>query len=287
MKIGLLHLEQGRHDEAIREFNILLASNPKNNAVRLYLALALKSKGDIKRAIDEFLKIDPKSDEFQTAIKSLTLLYMKSGLIDEGIKKLSELADIIKDNIDINMMLATLYEEKDDYKRGIDVLEKALTNNPKNVELLYQTGVLYEKIGDTERALKYMEDVLEVDPEHANALNFIGYSWADKEVNLDKAEEMIKKALEKKPDDGYIIDSLGWVYFKRGEYEKALIEIDKAYQKLPNDPTIAEHLGDVYAILKNYAKAKEHYERSITLEKDNEKKKIIKKKLMELEERHK
>jgi tetratricopeptide (TPR) repeat protein len=212
---------------------------------------------------------------------------MKSGLIDEGIKKLSELADIIKDNIDINMMLATLYEEKDDYKRGIDVLEKALTNNPKNVELLYQTGVLYEKIGDTERALKYMEDVLEVDPEHANALNFIGYSWADKEINLDKAEEMIKKALEKKPDDGYIIDSLGWVYFKRGEYEKALIEIDKAYQKLPNDPTIAEHLGDVYAILKNYAKAKEHYERSITLEKDNEKKKIIKKKLMELEERHK
>jgi len=287
VKIGLLHLEQGRHDEAIREFNILLASNPKNNAVRLYLALALKSKGDIKRAIDEFLKIDPKSDEFQTAIKSLTLLYMKSGLIDEGIKKLSELADIIKDNIDINMMLATLYEEKDDYKRGIDVLEKALTNNPKNVELLYQTGVLYEKIGDTERALKYMEDVLEVDPEHANALNFIGYSWADKEINLDKAEEMIKKALEKKPDDGYIIDSLGWVYFKRGEYEKALIEIDKAYQKLPNDPTIAEHLGDVYAILKNYAKAKEHYERSITLEKDNEKKKIIKKKLMELEERHK
>jgi len=132
-----------------------------------------------------------------------------------------------------------------------------------------------------------MEDVLEVDPEHANALNFIGYSWADKEINLDKAEEMIKKALEKKPDDGYIIDSLGWVYFKRGEYEKALIEIDKAYQKLPNDPTIAEHLGDVYAILKNYAKAKEHYERSITLEKDNEKKKIIKKKLMELEERHK
>jgi tetratricopeptide (TPR) repeat protein len=98
---------------------------------------------------------------------------------------------------------------------------------------------------------------------------------------------MIKKALEKKPDDGYIIDSLGWVYFKRGEYEKALIEIDKAYQKLPNDPTIAEHLGDVYAILKNYAKAKEHYERSIALEKDNEKKKIIKKKLIELEERHK
>jgi len=285
VKIGLLHLEQDRYDEAIREFNILLATKPKNNLVRLYLALALKGKGDSGKAIDEFLKIDPKSEEFQTAIKSLTLLYLKSGLIDEGIKKLSELLELKKDDASIYMMLATLYEEKNDYFKGIEVLEQARKYDPKNLDLLYQIGMLQEKNGDTEKALIYMEAVLKIDQEYPNALNFIGYTWADKGINLDKAEKMIKMALSKKPDDGYIIDSMGWVYYKKGDYDKALAELQKAYQKLPDDPTIAEHLGDIYASLKEYVKASEYYEKSLTLEKNEDKKKAISKKLKDIEEK--
>jgi tetratricopeptide (TPR) repeat protein len=182
-------------------------------------------------------------------------------------------------------MLSMLYEEKMDYKSGIEVLEKAKVLSPENVDLLYQIGILYEKNGDTERALQHMEDVLSIDPEYANALNFIGYTWAEKGINLDKAEEMIKKALMKRPDDGYIIDSIGWVYYKKGDYVNALTEILRAHQSLPDDPTIAEHLGDVYVSLKEYDKAIDYFEKSIKLEKKEDKKKILEMKIKSLEEK--
>jgi len=139
--------------------------------------------------------------------------------------------------------------------------------------------VLYEKSGNSEKAIDAMEEVLKVDPEHANALNFIGYTWADKGMNLERAEEMIRKALSKKPDDGYILDSMGWVYFKKNDYKKALEYIQKASEKLPDDPTITEHLGDIYSALGAKEKAQQFYEMAIKLEKDEIKKKSIEKKL--------
>jgi tetratricopeptide (TPR) repeat protein len=145
--------------------------------------------------------------------------------------------------------------------------------------------MLYEKSGNTERAMVCMEDVLKIDPDYANALNFIGYTWADKGVNLDKAEEMIRKALVKKPDDGYIMDSIGWVYYKKGDYKKALDELLKAYDNIPNDPTIAEHLGDTYASLKEYSKAIEYFEKSMKLENKEEKKKVLEQKIKAIEDK--
>ena len=93
---------------------------------------------------------------------------------------------------------------------------------------------------------------------------------------------MIKKALSKKPDDAYILDSLGWVYYKKGNYLNALTEILEANQLLPDDPTIAEHVGDVYVAMKEYHKAFTYYEKSIQLEKDGKKKKIIEDKIKTL-----
>jgi tetratricopeptide (TPR) repeat protein len=129
-----------------------------------------------------------------------------------------------------------------------------------------------------------MEDVLKIEPDYPNALNFVGYSWAEKGIKLDEAEIMIKKALLKKPNDGAIIDSLGWVYYKKGNYQLALTELLKANQLVPDDPTIAEHIGDIYVSLKEYNKALPYYEKSIQLEKDVKKKKIVEEKLKAIKE---
>ena len=287
VKIGLLHLEEERYDEAIREFNIALASKPKNDSVRYYLAMAWRGKGDTKRAAEEFLKIDPKSEEFGGAIKSLAFLYMKSGDLDGGITTMQGYLDRIKDSPDIYMMLALLYEEKQDYRKAIELLKEARQISPQNVDILYQTGMLHERLGETDAALSYMEEVLKIDSEYANALNFIGYTWADRGINLPEAEEKVKKALGKKPDDAYIRDSIGWVYFKKGEYTKALTELLRAFQSLPDDPTIAEHLGDVYTALKEYAKAIEYFNKALGLEKKEDKKRQIEEKKKVLEERMK
>ncbi|MBW2652719.1 MAG: tetratricopeptide repeat protein, partial [Deltaproteobacteria bacterium] len=113
-------------------------------------------------------------------------------------------------------------------------------------------------------------------PDNADALNYIGYTYADKGINLDKAEKLIKRALELKPQDGYIIDSMGWLYFKKGNYKKAIKHLEKAAKYASEDSIIREHLGDAY--LKNNLndKALEMYERALELEpeKDELKEKI-------------
>jgi len=96
---------------------------------------------------------------------------------------------------------------------------------------------------------------------------------------------MIRKALAKRPDDGYIIDSLGWVFYKKGDFNAALQEIQRASSLMPEDPTIHEHLGDIYSALKDYNKALLHYEKSVTLEKDPSKKNSIEQKLKMIKEK--
>src|SRR4030065_1945303 len=110
-----------------------------------------------------------------------------------------------------------------------------------------------------------METVLRLDPGNAEALNFIGYSYADRGINLEEAEKMIIQALKLKPENGYIIDSLGWVHFKQNKLDSALTHLKKAMELLPDDYNIVEHLGDVYQKMGNIKKAREMYKRAIQL----------------------
>ncbi|MBP1720094.1 MAG: Peptidoglycan-binding LysM, partial [Deltaproteobacteria bacterium] len=82
-----------------------------------------------------------------------------------------------------------------------------------------------------QEGIRQMRRVLENNPDHAQALNYIGYTYAEKEISLDEAEALVKRALELKPDDGYITDSLGWVYFKKGQLDKAIAELEKAHKQ--------------------------------------------------------
>jgi Flp pilus assembly protein TadD len=77
-------------------------------------------------------------------------------------------------------------------------------------------------------------------------LNYLGYSWIDQGINLDEGMRMIKKSVEQRPDDGYIVDSLGWAYFRLGQYDEAVKQLDRAVELKPTDPTINDHLGDAY-----------------------------------------
>ena len=130
-----------------------------------------------------------------------------------------------------------------------------------------------------------MEQVLRLNPDQANALNFIGYTWAEKGINLDKAEEMIKKALKLKPGDGYIQDSLGWLYYQKGDYKRAADELMKAHQRAPDDPVIAEHVADAYLKLGDRAKATEFLEKALKLDTKGERKQILEEKLKGLEKK--
>jgi tetratricopeptide (TPR) repeat protein len=129
--------------------------------------------------------------------------------------------------------------------------------------------VVLDKLGERQGSVNQMEKVIALDPKDATALNYLGYTLAEMGIRLEEAEELIKRALELKPEDGYITDSLGWVYFKMGRHNDALEWIQKALERLPEDPQITEHLGDTYMALGRWREAQEAYERALQLGHEN------------------
>jgi Flp pilus assembly protein TadD len=151
----------------------------------------------------------------------------------------------------------------EDYEKAEKALGDGLALDPKNSRLYFRLGVVYDKWGRKDDSIAAMQEVLRFEPTNANALNYLGYTYADMGIKLDEAEKLIRKALEQKPGDGYITDSLAWVYYKRGEYEQALPLLEQAASLVPDDPIVKEHLGDVYNKLGMTEKALQSYRRSI------------------------
>jgi Flp pilus assembly protein TadD len=124
------------------------------------------------------------------------------------------------------------------------VLEGALARHPDNPDLLYDAALFAERRGDTALMEKYLRRVLELKPEHAHALNALGYSFADRNVRLPEARDLVARALALAPEDAFIMDSMGWVLYREGKLDEARAVLEKAYG-LRDDPEIAAHLGEV------------------------------------------
>jgi len=128
-----------------------------------------------------------------------------------------------------------------------------------------------------------LKKVIEINPKHADALNYLGYSYVEKGINLEEAHSLINRALELKPDSGYIIDSLGWVFFKLGKHDEALKNLIRASEIVKDDPVILEHIGDVYNSMGNKEKAKKYWEKAREFqEKEERLKERVEKKIQDL-----
>jgi Flp pilus assembly protein TadD len=167
-----------------------------------------------------------------------------------------------------------------DVDGGLELLNGLLNGTDDDLEVLYQLGVQHGINGDSDEALRYMQRVLEIEPNNANALNFIGYFWAEKGVNLAEAEELIRRAIELSPGDGFITDSLGWVYYKMAEglfaesrMEEALRVLQQAQDQLMQasemtggDAVVSEHLGDALLLRGDKQGALDYYKEAVGLE---------------------
>jgi len=114
-----------------------------------------------------------------------------------------------------------------------------------------------------------MQRTIDLDPKHASALNYLGYMYAERGMRLDESIDVIQRALVLEPDNGYFIDSLGWAFFKKGWYEKALSELERAVAVVPDDPIMQDHLGDAYFHLRRLREARQAWEKSLALKPDN------------------
>ena len=131
----------------------------------------------------------------------------------------------------------------DAYTKGVNAVGAP---DKSNWTLFYFRGICYERAKQWSKAEADLRKALQLFPDQPHVLNYLGYSWIDQGINLDEGMDMIKKAVQQRPDDGYIVDSLGWAYFKIGNYEEATKNLERAIELKPEDPTINDHLGDAY-----------------------------------------
>ena len=169
---------------------------------------------------------------------------------------------------DALLFIVGLLQERESYPLALRLLNESLATQPDNVALLYSRALLMEPIGDVTQMEIDLRRILELDPEHINALNALGYTLADQNVSLAEARELIEKAYAKDPENIAIIDSMGWVQFRLGNYPLALEYLKQAYDA-SQAADIAAHLGEVYWVIGERDKAREIWSNALQSEPDN------------------
>jgi Flp pilus assembly protein TadD len=152
-----------------------------------------------------------------------------------------------------------------------------------DVELQFELGALEERSGDKAAAEKTFLSILEAHPEHTGTLNYLGYMWAEQGVHLDRAQELLTKAVTQEPHNGAYLDSLGWAYFRQGKLDLAEKFLADAAQIMPRDATIHEHLGDVVAKRGDTNRALSLYRTALNLEPESKDETKLRSKIAELE----
>ena len=214
------------------------------------------------------------------------------GKSDDAVRVLEAMSLEQPSRIDALVRLGDLWRSKGkvpgplpEYDHAISAYDRAIQRipqpQPPHWSVFFSRAVVLERSGRWARAEADLLKALELEPEQPSVLNYLGYSWADQRIHLDKALPMIERAVELRPRDGYIVDSLGWIHFRLGNLEKALVHMEAAVELRPQDPTINDHLGDVYWRVGRRAEARYQWERALRLEPEPQQVPQLQKKLEE------
>jgi tetratricopeptide (TPR) repeat protein len=181
--------------------------------------------------------------------------------------------------------MANIYKRNDEFEKSIKyyslVLEKLNKKSDFYADVLHKRGAAHERLGDNNNSDKDLLESLSIKPDEPYVLNYLGYSWLERGYKIQEAINMLDKAYNKKKNDPYIIDSVGWGYYLIGNFVNAEIFLRKAIQLMPNDPIVNDHYGDVLWKLNRKIEAKYYWQSAINSEKsENEMKTIISKKLL-------
>ncbi|MBW1955995.1 MAG: tetratricopeptide repeat protein [Deltaproteobacteria bacterium] len=266
-----LYLDEKNYDAAIVILAGMLQGAPDASDLHYLMGIAHDGKENKTEAIRHMQQVRPDSKFYSNAVIHTAFLLQETGKTANAVALLKDVIRTMPDNAEFYLYLGSFYEEMEAFDQAEVVLKQGLEKDPDNAKILFRLGVVYDKSDRKEASIAAMKAVIRIDPKNANALNYLGYTYAELGRNLEEAENLIREALKHKPDDGYITDSLGWVYFKRGKFEEALKWLLKAVALVPEDPVILEHLGDIYRRMNDPKEALKYYRKSLELKKKDKK----------------
>jgi tetratricopeptide (TPR) repeat protein len=242
---GLLYMQVRDYDNAEIQLSRLVEMGyAESNLVRTYLGQIAEEKKDLKTAAAWYAGVTP-STQYLPAQARAAQLTARLGDLD-GARMLLQRVKPTDETGQVQLLLAeaSLLREANRQEEAYAFLNKALSARPNNPELLYETALAADRLQKYDVAEQLWQKLITLKPDHAHAYNALGYSMAERGVRLDEAQQLIDKALALLPDDPFIMDSKGWVQFRKGDKQGALDTLQKAFSRRP-DPEIAAHLGEV------------------------------------------
>ncbi|MGZ3721992.1 MAG: tetratricopeptide repeat protein [Bdellovibrionales bacterium] len=270
IQIALILIEQKKYEQAAVRLEDVLQQAPESDKVRYYLGAVYEEINRPELAVLHYKKIPAASTYFSEAVVHSAHMLKTAGNMDGAIELVEK---AIKESDDVPQLFAyyaTLLDENKNYKKAAAMLTAAVEKYPTNTQLRFFLGTMQDRLGNTKETIAQMNKVIEQDKDHVQALNYLAYTYAELGKNLDDATALATHALELQPNDGYILDTIGWIHFKKGEVEEAIKYLEAAHKAKSDEAIIAEHLGDAYLRHQMWQKAQKMYMRAAELERDTD-----------------
>ena len=264
---------------------LALYLNPQHDVALISMADLLENNQRYDEAIAKYSKISPQSPIYFMAQLKIASIYMVEKDNKNALKKLESLLKQYPDDYQVLFNLGETSRVMNRQKDAIKYYNKALKVAPKTVKkdwtIYYALGMAYERNGQWKKAEEALQKALKVSNRHPFVLNYLGYSWLQHNENSNEALYMIFEAYRQNPEDGHIMDSLGWALYRMGKYEDAIKVLERAAEYLPGNAIVCDHLGDAYWLVGRKEEARFQWQHALTLKEDAEElnKEVIRQKI--------
>ena len=264
---------------------LALYLNPQHDVALISMADLLENSQRYDEAIAKYNQISPQSPVYFMAQLKVASIYMVKKDNQKALKKLENLLEQYPDDYQILFNLGEVNRVMNQQKDAIRYYNKALKVAPKAVKkdwtVYYALGMAYERNGQWKKAEEVLQKALKVSNRHPFVLNYLGYSWLQHNENSNEALYMIFEAYRQNPEDGHIMDSLGWALYRMGKYEDAIKVLERAAEYLPGNAIVCDHLGDAYWLVGRKDEARFQWQHALTLKEDAEElnKEVIRQKI--------
>jgi tetratricopeptide (TPR) repeat protein len=272
-----------RADLALIFYQLAATLKPESDFAWLMIAGLDEQFQLVPKAIDVLSKIGPSSPLYWQARLRTAALDAQQDKYDQAIARLKAMVAEKPNRIDAALTLADLLRGKENYADAVQAYDTAISRisnlEERHWSVFFGRGIVLERTKQWPKAEADMKKALELSPEQPHVLNYLGYTWIDQGINLDDGMKMLQRATELRPDDGAITDSVGWAFYRLGQYDKAVEWLERGAEQKGDDPTIIEHLGDAYWHVGRKREARFQWERALNQKPDKDRLAVIRDKL--------
>jgi tetratricopeptide (TPR) repeat protein len=271
-----IYLRGQDRTNATTQLEAMARDHPSDAQIHFILGSLASEQKHFARAADCFRKALLFKPDFESAYYDLAMAQIAMNDSTNALATMDQAQTRFGGRFITEYLFGLAYSVQTNYAVAIqhltsaEVIAQATDRQRLSQYLYFQIGIAYERLGNLEQAVVYLEKSLEVAPKFTEAMNYLGYLWADRGENLPRARQLLEQAVQLEPKNGAYLDSLGWAYFKLGLLDKALPLIQQAITLTPEpDATLFDHLGDIYDALKEPVPAREAWQKALQLDPKN------------------